>query len=169
LLQNKIIADVQDLLSFPLLHDIQRADWSSWLDEYGVDEKDATHGAALDGSLLIDAAVAGHGVALVEDIYAEPELRSGRLVKAIDLPVSTMFAYYLVARPASLRKNGVRSFASWIETCVNAPPLAAAGEPEQRSPPEGAAAHHSPSAFAATAADLNRALLDGTFTKPLCK
>jgi LysR family glycine cleavage system transcriptional activator len=115
LLDGRIIGTIEELLAFPLLHDINRSDWPLWLDASRVADQHIHQGMAFaDGSLLVQAAVAGYGIALVEDVHMEAELMSGQLTKAMDLPIVRTLAYYLVARPASLRKQSVRRFVSWI-------------------------------------------------------
>lgn len=115
LLNGRTVSTPGELLSYPLLHDIDRADWRLWLQAHKIQADVSNRGAAFaDSSVLVQAAVAGHGIALIEDIHAEAELKSGRLIVPIDRPVSRAFAYYLVARPASLRRGAVRKFVEWV-------------------------------------------------------
>jgi hypothetical protein len=115
LLDGRTIGTIEELLAFPLLHDIDRSDWPLWLDASRATDHHVHQGMAFaDGALLVRAAVAGHGIALVEDVHMEAELMSGQLVKAMNLSIVRTLAYYLVARPASLRKQSVRRFVSWI-------------------------------------------------------
>lgn len=119
LLKDREIAKLEDLLCFPLLHDIDRAGWPLWFSAHGVTHNNALQGAAFEGDrLLVQAAVAGHGIALVEDLYAERALMAGTLVKAINLAIEKATGYYLVARPASLRKRSVRRFIDWVDILV---------------------------------------------------
>ena len=66
------LMEPQDCLNFALLHDFDRADWALWLAAHGV-AKDlrAERGTAFeDDFLLIRAAEAGQGLALVAQEYA---------------------------------------------------------------------------------------------------
>jgi DNA-binding transcriptional LysR family regulator len=65
-------------------------------------------------SNVVQACLAGLGIALVPTFLIEPELASGQLVRAFDHEVKSASAYYLV-RPLSRMAYGPASaFASWI-------------------------------------------------------
>lgn len=116
-----------DCLDFPLLQDCDRADWLLWLRAHGIRDERAARGPSFSNDhLLICAAIAGQGIALVRDTYAGEELRKGTLVLAIDRPWPTPFAYYLVARPEMMGRPKIRSFREWImdEAGQGAPPAA---------------------------------------------
>ena len=67
-----------------------------------------------DDFLLIRAAEAGQGLALVPQLYAQEEIAAGRLVQVLDLPWPARFAYYLVARPDAATRPAVQAFMAWI-------------------------------------------------------
>lgn len=115
----------QDCLDYPLLQDADRADWSLWLQALGVEVGDqARRGASFDEDLLLlRAAAAGQGIALVQDTHAQEDLDSGRLVVALDRPWPSRFAYYIVCREESLQRAEVQAFVGWIKD------EAAAGQP----------------------------------------
>ncbi|MDN2710482.1 transcriptional regulator GcvA [Janthinobacterium sp. SUN118] len=110
------IATPADCLRYPLLHDTDRADWPLWLAAHGApDEERAARGSAFeDDFLLIRAAEAGQGLALVPQLYAQEEIAAGRLVQVLDLPWPARFAYYLVARPDAAARPAVQAFMAWI-------------------------------------------------------
>ncbi|WP_348626846.1 LysR substrate-binding domain-containing protein [Mesorhizobium sp. DCY119] len=64
--------------------------------------------------LLIRAAVASQGLALVRDIYAHDELSAGRIVPALEHSIPTVDAYYFVARPEAMKLAKVSAFRRWI-------------------------------------------------------
>jgi len=107
-----------DLARATLLHDEDPlASWAVWLDEAGLG-KPAWAGRGprfADGALLLQAALAGHGVALGRKRLAAGHLRSGRLVQPFGPAVSLGQAYWLVlpARGTPISR-ATRSFASWI-------------------------------------------------------
>ncbi len=107
-----------DCLRFPLLQDADGMDWTLWLRGFGVadPQRRASHGPRLgDDYLLIRAAVAGQGLALVRDTSAADEIAAGRLALALDAPESTAFAYWLVTRPdAAAQRPAIAAFKSWI-------------------------------------------------------
>jgi LysR family glycine cleavage system transcriptional activator len=118
LLQAYDIRSPADCLRAPLLQDADAMDFSLWLRALGVRDPDglASRGPRLDDDhLLVRAAVAGQGLALVRDTYAASEIAAGRLVPALDVPLPTDFAYWLVTRPPALKQNAaVMAFRSWI-------------------------------------------------------
>ena len=104
-----------DCLAFPLLHDFNRQDWLLWFEAQGVDGPHAKKGPAFsENHLIVRAAVAGQGLALVRDIYVDDDLRSQRLVKALTVKWPAQFAYYAVATSAALQKPAVRRFRDWL-------------------------------------------------------
>jgi LysR family transcriptional regulator, glycine cleavage system transcriptional activator len=67
-----------------------------------------------DDLLLIRAAEAGHGIALVRDTIAREDIERGRLALALDCPWPAAFAYYALARPDALCRPEVRAFVEWV-------------------------------------------------------
>jgi len=107
----------EDCLRYPLLQDADRADWTLWLRAHGVEpDERSRRGPSFDEDLLLlRAAAAGQGIALVQAQHAEEDLRNGRLVVALDRPWPSRFAYYLVARSENLGRPAVRAFMEWIQ------------------------------------------------------
>lgn len=104
-----------DCLKYPLLHGPQRKDWPIWLETQGVKDPNSTKGHAFpDRQLIIAAAVAGQGLALVHDVDAEAPLRAGTLVRPLTISWPAEIAYYAVATADSLRKPVVRQFRDWL-------------------------------------------------------
>ena len=111
-----VIHEAGDCLGYPLLHDGDRADWQLWLKAHGVaDDMRAERGSAFDDDfLLIRAAEAGQGLALVPQAYAQEEIAAGRLIQVLDKPWPARFAYYSVTRPGAADRPEVRAFLDWI-------------------------------------------------------
>ena len=106
-----------DCLRYTLLQDSDRADWTLWLRSLGEpDDPRSARGPSFDDDvLLIRAAVAGQGIALVRDVYAAEEIASGRLKLAIDRPWPSRFAYYAVTRTGAARPDSpVAAFLEWL-------------------------------------------------------
>ncbi len=104
-----------DCMAFPLLHDFNRRDWSLWFEAHGVAAPNCRKGPAFsDNHLIVRAAVAGQGLALVRDIYAEDDLRAKKLVKPLTVNWPVQFAYYVVATSEALQKPAVRRFRDWL-------------------------------------------------------
>jgi LysR family glycine cleavage system transcriptional activator len=111
------ITQPSDCLDWPLLQDSDRADWQLWFKAVGVaDDPRAERGAAFDDDyLLVRAAIAGQGLALVRDVYAVEEIESGRLALALDRPWPTQFAYYAVTLPDTTKRKAVQDFIAWLK------------------------------------------------------
>jgi LysR family transcriptional regulator, glycine cleavage system transcriptional activator len=104
-----------DVLKLPLLHLDDRTAWSAWLDAAGVLSADAIHGPVLNrASMLIDAAVDGHGIALARTTLAA-DLINGRLVRpfAIALPLSK--SYWIVSPKATAGLPKLVAFRDWLQ------------------------------------------------------
>ncbi|UNE78051.1 LysR substrate-binding domain-containing protein [Pectobacterium versatile] len=110
------LKEPEDCLAYPLLHDSDRADWPLCLAAHGVAEDPrAERGTAFeDDFLLIRAAEAGQGLALVPLEYAEDEIAAGRLVQVLDKPWPARFAYYVVTKPGAMQRQEVKAFVDWI-------------------------------------------------------
>ncbi|MBP6563581.1 MAG: hypothetical protein KA214_08930, partial [Neisseriaceae bacterium] len=106
-----------DCLAYPLLQDSDRADWRLWLQAHGVGEDErAERGTSFeDDFLLLKAAEAGQGIALIQDVYAEESLANGRLVQALNRPWPARFAYYAVMLPQTVQRAEVALFVAWLQ------------------------------------------------------
>jgi len=106
-----------DCLAYPLLQDSDRADWRLWLQAAHVaDDPRAERGPAFeDDFLLVRAAIAGQGIALVRDVYVVDEIESGRLAVVLDRPWPTEFAYYALAFPDTAKRKAVQDFIDWLK------------------------------------------------------
>ncbi len=104
-----------DCLAFPLLHDMDRADWRLWFEAHGVQTPAQLSGPSFsDDHLMVRAAATGQGLALVRDTYADDDLRCGRLVRAIAIRWPTNFAYYAVSTAEALQRPAVMHFREWL-------------------------------------------------------
>jgi LysR family glycine cleavage system transcriptional activator len=113
-----------DCLAFPLLHDMNRADWRLWFQAQGVDAaKDLKGSSFSDDHLLARAAVSGQGLALVRTVYVDDDLRTGRLVRALNFRWPTRFAYYAVATSEALQRPILRHFRDWLVREANEDPV----------------------------------------------
>lgn len=105
----------EDLRHHTLLHDTMEVDWSTWLRASGVEGVDATRGPHFEHSyLVLQAAMAGEGVALGRTALVAEDLRSGRLVRPFELTLPLSYAYYFVCLPDSLNRLRVRAFRDWL-------------------------------------------------------
>jgi LysR family glycine cleavage system transcriptional activator len=65
---------------------------------------------------VVQAALAGQGVALAHAPLAIDQLDAGQLVPLFDYPYPTQYAYYLVSTERSRQREHVRAFAAWVLT-----------------------------------------------------
>ncbi|WP_166425239.1 LysR substrate-binding domain-containing protein [Paraglaciecola sp. 20A4] len=64
---------------------------------------------------IIEAALAGQGVAMIRHSLIYEQLERGQLVKLFDFSFDCHYAYYLVAPPAHFTREKVQQFSSWLE------------------------------------------------------
>ncbi|MEM6413630.1 MAG: transcriptional regulator GcvA [Pseudomonadota bacterium] len=110
-----------DLKHHPLIHDgspdkdESAPTWPMWLKAAGVTGVDGTRGLKFNqSSLVIEAAVAGKGVALAKSALALADLEAARLVIPFDVTTPSSFAYYFVRPRAKDRVKAVKAFYNWL-------------------------------------------------------
>ena len=111
----------EDLREATLIHELARlGQWRSWLAAVGVEGVDAERGPKLQGAtMVVEAAVAGLGVAIASRSMLEKHLEDGRLVVPFDVEVPTESAYYL-AYPEERENNAkIIGFKDWILGVLN--------------------------------------------------
>ncbi|HCF2343702.1 LysR substrate-binding domain-containing protein [Pseudomonas paraeruginosa] len=116
LAEGPALCEAADCLAYPLLQEAERRDWRLWLQAMGVaDDPRMDRGPAFaDDLLLLRAAEAGQGIALVRDIHARAEIASGRLALALDSPWPSRFAYYAVSLPGAAQRAPLSQFLAWL-------------------------------------------------------
>ncbi len=110
--------EVSVLDSMTLLHDQDpNAQWSLWFEQYSKQQSSRLPGPRFASSdVLIQAAIAGQGVALVSEVLAQQEIANGSLVVLFDKPVEIGNYFWLVMPERSKRKNKVLAFSRWLTT-----------------------------------------------------
>lgn len=104
-----------DLKHHTLLHDDSHRAWIRWLDATGVKGINPRQGIICgDRNSMLQAALAGQGVALASAVFAEGELAAGRLVKVFTNEVATEFAIYAVCLPRRLNDPIVSGTIDWL-------------------------------------------------------
>jgi LysR family glycine cleavage system transcriptional activator len=105
-----------DLLFHRLLqHTTRPTAWSSFLGEHGV-----TSDARFDGPgyehffMLLEAAAAGMGLALIPLFLAQDDVARGRLVQPISQTMRTEGSYYLVHVKSAGALRKVKVFKEWL-------------------------------------------------------
>jgi LysR family glycine cleavage system transcriptional activator len=108
---------VADLSHETLIHDDYPEAWEKWFRERGRPmPRRVRHSQLTDSSMLIEAALRGHGVALARWSLAADELALGRLVLLFPrlAPLPTGLSYYLVSARDGSRRPAVSDFKRWI-------------------------------------------------------
>ncbi len=105
----------EDLRHHTLLHDNVREDWRRWLLAAGVEGIDLTRGPTFhEGTLLLQAAVAGLGAAIAHSALVNDDLAAGRLVRPFELRLSTDMGFYVVYPAGTAARPKVRAFRDWL-------------------------------------------------------
>jgi LysR family transcriptional regulator, glycine cleavage system transcriptional activator len=109
----------EDLKAHTLLHSEWGAraqpDWPMWLLAAGVHDIDASRGPQFSlAGMTIQAAIEGHGVALVGSVLVADDLAAGRLIKPFDLSVPVSFGYYMVCEKTAVSRPKIRAFCEWL-------------------------------------------------------
>ncbi len=109
------ITDPSDLSNLPLLHDLSRQDWPIWFAAAGAPDADVPAGPQFNQtSMVIDAAIEGHGIALARSALAARDLLSGRLKRLFDISLPAPFAYYIVCPKAAAAIPKIEMFRDWL-------------------------------------------------------
>ncbi len=111
----------EDLRHHTLLHEVWESqdpiwpNWRMWLTAAGVTDIDPERGPQFShSSLALEAAMQGHGVALVSDILVADDLAAGRLVRPFALGLCPKFTYFVVSPIATADTPKVAAFRDWI-------------------------------------------------------
>lgn len=109
------LTQLENLEHHTLLHDDSYGDWRTWLLAAGVTDINPARGPIFaDSSLLIQAAVAGQGIALARGVLARDALTAGRLVRPFDLSLPTEYAYYIVCPESRADRPKIVAFREWL-------------------------------------------------------
>ena len=96
-------------------HKESATNWHMWLLAAGVTDVDANRGPRFSqDSMAVQAAVEGHGVALIGSHLVADDLALSRLVRPFDLSLPSAFAVYVVAPESSMSHPKVAAFFDWI-------------------------------------------------------
>jgi LysR family transcriptional regulator, glycine cleavage system transcriptional activator len=104
-----------DLKNHTLLHSDSHREWIRWLDAVGVKGINARRGVICgDRNSVLQAALAGQGVALASEVFAANELAAGRLVKVFDTEVAAEYAIYAVCLPRRRNDPLIAGTLEWL-------------------------------------------------------
>jgi LysR family glycine cleavage system transcriptional activator len=110
------VEDVRELLAYPLLHSTTRPDaWSRWFAELGVDDNRAMQGVRYElHTMLLSAAAAELGIALVPKFFVEGRLEQLGVVIPFEATSVAEAAYYLVYPTELSHGKPLEQFRAWL-------------------------------------------------------
>ncbi|BCZ81895.1 transcriptional regulator [Paraburkholderia terrae] len=106
----------RDVANFTLLHQSARPDaWRQWLAQAAVHDVDSMKGQRYElFSMLVVAAKAGLGIALVPKFLIGQELEAGELVTPFDLALPNNKGYYFVYPERKQNSPMLQAFEGWL-------------------------------------------------------
>lgn len=115
--------DDADLARLPLLQQATRPSlWLDWFRDAGLDPRAILRGARFEHfGMVITAACAGLGAALVPELLARRELEAGTLVLASDRRLKLSTPYCLIYPERSTDNPGFQRFRDWLTAEVRTP------------------------------------------------
>jgi LysR family glycine cleavage system transcriptional activator len=104
-----------DLVHHTLLHDTSRQYWKQFMKQNGLEQVNVNHGPIFSHTtMVLQAAVHGQGVALGNNVLAQPEIEAGRLIPLFDKVLMTEFAFYLVCHEKQADTGRIATFRDWL-------------------------------------------------------
>jgi LysR family transcriptional regulator, glycine cleavage system transcriptional activator len=115
LLTDRKLEAFADLKNFQLLHDDSYESWEHWLKEAGAKGVSARRGVICgDRNSMLEAALAGQGIAITSAVFAAGELEKGRLVQAFSNAVRSDYSIYAVCLPRRLNDPLIAGTIEWL-------------------------------------------------------
>jgi len=111
-----------DLMDQPLLyHTSAPGNWKEWLGQAGVKTPKPNLVSGFDQvSILIQAAVADMGIALLQRCLVEEVVASGRLAVLFDLPITLKRGYFLCMPSDRTASPALMAFRQWMVSMAQA-------------------------------------------------
>ncbi len=104
-----------DLAQVPLLHDENPEEWREWFLVAGLDPAPARRGTTFDDSnAMIQAALAGQGVALASRAMVTSDVAAGQLVMPFELSLEQGYGYWFVTLPGALKQPKIAAFRQFV-------------------------------------------------------
>lgn len=107
-----------DLANAVLLHEETKAWWADWLEEADLKHLKSHRGPLFQGNLAVEAAAAGQGIALGDNVSAADGLLEGWLVRPFDISIQEE-AYYIVSAKGRKETAQAEAFKAWLTQEMN--------------------------------------------------
>jgi len=108
----------ENMLRHTLLHEENRDVWVRWFEAANITMPATARGPVYaDGGLVMQAVLRGQGIALMDEIFADEEIRAGRLLRLFAVAVPHG-AYWLVARSFERLAPPASLFVRWINSRI---------------------------------------------------
>lgn len=111
------IEEPADIGKLPIIHDPgQMFTWKTWLDLFGLDQSILQDGPSFsDGSLCLDAAIAGQGVFLAWETLAVYAVKAGQVVSPFPDRPATGLGYWLISGKNAPQTKAKQVFTEWLK------------------------------------------------------
>lgn len=113
----------EEVARFPVIHQQDRHEWQEWLKVAGCAGMPLTDKATIvDTNVVIQAAIAGQGMALGIFPFCQSEVDSGRLIKPFDIDLTPTRSFHLLTRPGARQRREIGEVCKWMikEAALNA-------------------------------------------------
>lgn len=121
------IAEPSGLLDQLLLHErssrrsAPAASWDQWFERAGVEPGAVSRDMGFgDGTMMLQAAIEGQGVALAQELLVAYDLAAGRLVEPFRVELPLQHTYYLAVSRAAASREETVLFRDWLFAEVSA-------------------------------------------------
>lgn len=115
------ISEPGDLFQHLLLHErpgrraVAIASWDQWFEEAGVEPGAISREMGFgDGTMMLQAAIEGQGVALAQDLLVAYDLAAGRLAAPVSRDVPLRHSYYLAISREAASREETAVFRDWL-------------------------------------------------------
>ncbi len=113
--------DLSSLRDFTLIHEAKKRYWQRWLELVGVSEVDTQKGPILSNiHFALQAAEAGEGFALGDNVLTRDALAAGTLVRPFAKTLAIRRGYFLVRPKRGQLVEGAQPFIDWLTTQLQA-------------------------------------------------
>ena len=105
-------------MGYDFLHEENRDLWHQWFLKAGVSARPERGLVYTDGGMVLQAALRGQGVALVDTLFARDDIAAGRLIQPFDITLP-YGAYWMVARSFFALPSPAKDFSDWLMNALS--------------------------------------------------